>query len=69
MLTAIQCYKQTLLLNKINFIAMYNIAVLYFKLNKLTSAKRWFQKAIDIEPRMYQSYHGACLTCFKLGSY
>lgn len=32
---------------------MFNIAVLYFRLHKLTSAKRWFLKVIDIEPRMY----------------
>ena len=69
MANAIQCYKQALQLNRIHFLAMYNIAVVYFKMGKVSSAKKWFFKAIDVEKKLEPAYKGACLACFKLGHY
>lgn len=67
--TAIQCYKQALILNKAHFMATFNLAVLYYKTFKLTSAKRWFLKTVDLEPKIEEAYRGASLACFKLGQY
>ena len=43
--TAIQCYKQTLLLNQNHYVAMHNLAVCYERLDKLSSALKWFRRA------------------------
>jgi Tfp pilus assembly protein PilF len=48
---------------------MFNLAVAYLHRGKVTSAKRWFLKAIEIEPKLELAYRGGCIACFKLGQY
>ena len=67
--TAIQCYKQTLLLNENHYVAMHNIAVCYEQLEKFSCAHKWFKRSTFVEPKMHQSFIGAAVNAFKLGKY
>jgi len=68
-LSAIQCFKQALIKNQLHYVAMYNLAVLYFRAHKLSSARKWFLKVCEIEPNLGNAYWGVCLAYFKLGAY
>ena len=67
--TAIQCYKQTLLLNEEHYVAMYNLAVCYERRDKLSSALKWFKRASKIKPSLHFTYVGAAVNLFKLGRF
>ena len=67
--TAIQCYKQTLLLNENHYVAMYNLAVCYERRNKCGCALKWFKRASFIKPELHATYIGAAINYFKLAKY
>ena len=67
--TAIQCYKQTLLLNQDHYVAMHNLAVCYERMDKISSALKWFKRASQIKPTMHFTFIGAAINFFKLGQY
>ena len=67
--TAIQCYKQTLLLNDEHYVAMYNLAVCYERRDKYSSALKWFKRASKIKPTMHFTFIGAAVNFFKLAKF
>ena len=44
--TAIQCYKQALLLNPDHYLVMFNIACSYERFSKFSCAFKWFKRAV-----------------------
>ena len=67
--TAIQCYKQCLLLNEEHYVAMFNIAAVYERFNKFTCAFKWFKRTVQVESSMNEAHMGAALNLFKLGKF
>lgn len=48
---------------------MHNIAVCYERLEKFSSALKWFKRASQIKPSMHFTFIGAAINLFKLGKY
>ena len=46
---------------------MHNIAVCYERLDKFTSALKWFKRASRIKPSIHFTFIGAAVNLFKLG--
>jgi tetratricopeptide (TPR) repeat protein len=55
--------------NQLHFLAMYNLAVLYFRAHKFTAANKWFTKVTELNPNLPTAFWGQSLACFKLGNY
>ena len=48
---------------------MHNLAVCYERLDKISSALKWFKRASQIKPTMHFTFIGAAINFFKLGKY
>ena len=67
--TAMQCYKQALMLNSNHYVAMHNLGACYERLGKFTAALRWFKRASLFAPHMHVAFVGATINFFKLGKF
>lgn len=48
---------------------MHNLAVCYERLDKISSALKWFKRASQIKPTLHFTFIGASINLFKLGRY
>lgn len=62
---AVDCYKQSLIVQPDNFVAVFNVGCVMEKQNALAEAKKWFELAMEFGQERQKVAFGLALVCFK----
>lgn len=69
MITAVDCYKQSVIFEEKNYPAMYHIAICFERLEKFGSSLNWFAQALRVNPALDEAHMGSSLVLIKIGEY